>query len=142
MGWYADTKWDIEFRDEADIIPCYQEVWEAYDGGTPRWTIRGNVDITLLGGVFNEEFDLALTGRRLFGTGYGKAYNYGPDSDEGFSTGKGLYSILAKYVTGTMDWQSEDGDYWRIRFFGDGRWADYAGKIVYPADEARREVKI
>lgn len=135
MGWYADTDWDLTFNDDEALQAVteiasrhYREGWgENADADCP-------VEVMLLS-LFNAEVSAELEGLRLTGNGWDKAWDVGPDhamSGPYNVGGLGYYTEIAPYVTGTIDWSSED-HLWRVRF-RNGSWAAYPGKVIYPDD--------
>lgn len=161
MGWHAETSWDLTI--DPDRIPDL--VAEMNDlvttpgpEGTPAYAnvptkvfeSWGSVeDVTVdnfterLIGAFHEDGELALhDDGRLEGWGSAKSWDIGPDprwEPMGTSTwnagGEGVYTLLARHCTGTIDWRSEDDHLWRIRLHGDGTWSSHIGEVVYPTDE-------
>lgn len=96
-------------------------------------------------GAFHEDGELHPTVKappgteRWVGWGSGKSWETGADPEWrplGTTTynagGEGVYTLLARYCTGTIDW--EDDYLWRIRLHGDGTWATYTGEVTYPDD--------
>ena len=149
MGWYADIAWRIRLKD-SDVEALANELLGAIDTGVededPAYTIVNR--LCYFGedgeGVV-KDVDGEPTLLEIIAWSSGKSHDYGPEPDirqiiagdghqfEVNYGGAGIYSILAKYCTGSVDWVGED-QHWRVRFMGDGTWTGYDGEVVYPGD--------
>lgn len=112
MGYYASTSWDVTFRNEAAKEAARQELADQL-----KWTFNVHDNwLENVGEWADEEWD----GLSLVGTTNGKYY------------GDGALDIIAKYATGTVDFDGSDsGDGYYRHLLGDGKVKVLVGQIVY-----------
>jgi len=158
MGWYANTNWTLTFKDKQAMKDCAAELaalpdyWGPYnelpqnsskiiiqalvwfgedgEGGHRKMPDKSHVIDVWTSGKHHSFGEPAYIERTIGPDGNWVDYNRG---------GMGIYEILAKHCTGYVNWTGEDDEYWRVRFFGDGRHETYGAEIVVPTDPVNQE---
>jgi hypothetical protein len=114
MGYYADFDWNIQIVTSWDAITADLKPLCGYPVRTPE----DLAELFAVDGSFLEEDVGHITG-----------YSYGKVRDT-----EKIFDLLGPHLRGTVDGVGEDGNRWRDRFFGDGRWESYTGSTIYPDD--------
>ena len=136
MGYCVQLSWDLRFHNEEGVLAAaealapilqYDHYTARIDEMTPRQTIMAAV-AECNGDSSEEEWSADPMALQFFG--YGKYY------DDTFNS---VAAILAPFVVGTVDGDTEDDDYYRIRFYGDGTIREFAGQIVYLNDSVTKK---
>lgn len=127
MGFYADSSWDIKIT--GDINELAAEIKKrGYNEGWLDSEEHESVDF-VINALRNcnedTDFDTFEDDTVIRGWGGGKMLSLASDND--------FLGLLARYCVGTSDWKSDEG-YWRVRFYGDGKFSEFPGDVRYPDD--------
>lgn len=152
MGWNGNTTWDLTFRPGHTVNELSAEL-QANEDFWSQWFERPDamdhaMTIRQVLSQFGEDADFVIDENSVKGWTGGKANDIGPDPQiverESYVTGEkhlynqgglGVYTIFAKHMDGTVDWDSDEDGPWAMRVrLADGAWTQYDGVMTYPGD--------
>jgi len=126
MGYDAGAYWKLRFKGHDEVLRAANLIAGDNDDQIGRVEDGTCFDIILdRAAQVSENFDASFEGLDIVGWSGGKMSSTEPDE---------FLELVAPFVTGTIDWEGEDGNKWRNRVHPDGTWSVYDGVVGYPGD--------